>query len=415
MRAKAYEPGDATQRTDGRYRIHARAFLAQMGLKQIIRTETCYGQTKKEAAAAANQFVANARSEYLDTAKIPEKCTDTLAVYGRKWLKDVCKDRVKRSTWDGYSELFRTYVEEPDAAMPLLGKIAMKEVQPLHVLALYRYLNTSTNAREKKSSGRARALHAVLRQIFKNALTNGVIKEPLDLKLRGAFPRRKHRRPEAYTVEQLAAFLRAADEDRYRAFWYLFAMTGARPGELLALTRDDVDLDGLKITISKRLRIIPSRVRVAQEERWEIDDPKTPDSIREVLFPQELVPILQQHVGTGSAKAKARKRWGNRYGDLLFTTQGGLPVDWTNMRASYQRICARAKIEHPLKPYALRHSFATQQLDDGVPIELISEILGHADGGALARRTYVASRTSRQKPAAAAAGKRLRALTGTAG
>jgi len=84
------------------------------------------------------------------------------------------------------------------------------------------------------------------------------------------------------------------------------------------------------------------------------------------------------------------------------------------MHANYRRICERAEIEHPLKAYALRRTFMTHRLDDGVPIDLLAEIAGHANG-ALARKTYIAPRTARQKVAVEAVGRRLRALTGTAG
>jgi len=85
------------------------------------------------------------------------------------------------------------------------------------------------------------------------------------------------------------------------------------------------------------------------------------------------------------------------------------------MHANYRRVCERAEIEHPLKAYALRHTFMTHGLDDGVPIDLLAEIAGHADCGALARKTHIAPRTARQKVAVEAVGRRLRALAGTAG
>src|SRR5439155_26024683 len=78
--------------------------------------------------------------------------------------------------------------------------------------------------------------------------------------------------------------------------------------------------------------------------------------------------------------------------DLVFKTKYGNPLEWSSLRASYYRICERAKLgslqiraeKEPrfkplLKPYALRHTHATLELEDGVPLEVVSARLGHSD------------------------------------
>lgn len=52
---------------------------------------------------------------------------------------------------------------------------------------------------------------------------------------------------------------------------------------------------------------------------------------------------------------------------------------------------------------------ATMQLEDGVPLELVSERLGHSDTYFTAN-TYVVTRIERQQVAADAADKRLKAI-----
>lgn len=433
---------------DRRWRVYARAFLHQVrGTgKQVVTTKTVYGDSKKEAEAAAATWIAEEQEKYQKTGTVRQSCKDTLAVYGRKWLdgqKPTGPDGdLKRSTWEGYDALFRSYVEAPqDTKLPRVGPVRMRELEAQHVLDLYRYLNTTPNKRHQQSKGRAKALHAVLRRIFKHALTNKVIHDPLDLMLRGAFGRQKHRRPQAYTGEQLVAFLQAANADHYRLFWYLFAFTGMRPSELLALTVEDVDLSTLTVHVTKRLRRLPERLRSSPEVRFELDEPKTENSVHDVLLPEDVVPIVQQHLAMGAAKngksarAKARQQWVGRYGHLLFTTKSGEPVDWNNLRMNYQRICRRAGLgtfgiapekkagqsgparQAPfkplLKPYSLRHTHASVLLADGVPIEVISERLGHFKTS-FTMDTYVGKQTGRQKLATDALSKRAKLLnTGT--
>ena len=128
-------------------------------------------------------------------------------------------------------------------------------------------------------------------------------------------PTRLHTNPiRRVLVREGRDFLKAADASRYRAFWYLFAFTGMRPGELLALTRADVDLAQLTVTVSKRLYEIPTRFRTSPEEKWDVDEPKTENAEHEVGLPQHIVPILARHL---SVRRLSRGRWAK----LLFQTQ----------------------------------------------------------------------------------------------
>ncbi len=429
---------------EGLWRIRVHVFLAQSATgKQLVRTKTCAGETKEAAGLEADKFVVAIRDEFSKTGAVAAPFRETLAAYGRRWL-DARKPRgqdddLKLSTWHGYDETWRTYVEAADdPKMPQLGRIPMERLRAEHVQDLYSYLHATPDGRGQLRWGRARVLHAVLRQVLKAAYATKTTTDNLPAQLLGAFGRRQ-RRPrkvqKAYTGEQLAAFLKAADTDRYRAFWYMFAFTGMRPSELLALSREDVDLAGLKVSVSKRLRELPARWRTSPDEKWDIDEPKTENSIHDVELPRELVPILERHIGGGGpATEKARKRWSrSRWGRLLFQTASGQPVSWYNLRKNYERICRRAKLgtfgEQPakpegqsgppkqspfkplLKPYALRHTHATLSIEDGVPLEVVSDRLGHSDT-AFTSRTYVDTRPSRQRLAADAADKRLKALTG---
>ncbi len=433
---------------DGRWRVHARAFLAQNPLtgKQTVVTKTVYAPTEKEALAEADSWIADQRKDYQRTQTATKPCRESLAVYGRKWLEmkrpQSAVDDLKRSTWQGYSDTFRALIEEPAVGVPRLGVVRIDQLQAESVRALYQFLRDTPNARGEQNWGRARTLHVVLRQIVKYAYSHKATKEDLVGQLRGVFGRRKRRaRPEAYTGEQLVAFLKAAEPDRYRAFWFMFAFTGKRPGELLALTWPDLDLTARTMTINKRLRAVPERCRPSPEEKWEVDDPKTANSIAEVLLPSHLIPLLQAHGTQQQAEQKRRRRETatiGRYCDLVFTTSGGQPVDWNNLKGHYIRICRRARLgtfgvapvkqagrhgpgKHApftplLKPYALRHTHATLLLEDGVPIEVVSARLGHAKTS-FTYDTYIGKQTHRQHVAAEATDKRLAAVldTGTGG
>jgi integrase len=62
-------------------------------------------------------------------------------------------------------------------------------------------------------------------------------------------------------------------------------------------------------------------------------------------------------------------------GEWLFTNRGGGPMK--SIKKGFAAACERAGIED-LRPYDLRHSFATRLLDRGVHQYVISALLGHA-------------------------------------
>ena len=62
-------------------------------------------------------------------------------------------------------------------------------------------------------------------------------------------------------------------------------------------------------------------------------------------------------------------------GEWLFTNRKGEPIKAIKKR--FAATCARAGIEN-LRPYDLRHTFATRLLEQGVHHYVISALLGHA-------------------------------------
>jgi len=62
-------------------------------------------------------------------------------------------------------------------------------------------------------------------------------------------------------------------------------------------------------------------------------------------------------------------------GEWLFTNRDGKPMK--SIKKGFTNACVRAEIED-LRPYDLRHSFATRLLERGVHQYVISTLLGHA-------------------------------------
>jgi hypothetical protein len=62
----------------------------------------------------------------------------------------------------------------------------------------------------------------------------------------------------------------------------------------------------------------------------------------------------------------------------VFTTATGIPLDVRNVRRMFNAICEHAGLGRAWAPLDLRHTFVSLLSDDGMAIEKISRLVGHA-------------------------------------
>lgn len=166
------------------------------------------------------------------------------------------------------------------------------------------------------------------------------------------------RQPKSLDRVQAAAILTAVRGHRLEAWFHIMLGTGARPGEIAALTWSDVDLDAATVRIvatktGKRVRVL----RIA---------PSVADALRNHRKVQNEERLLMGD------------RWPVEYDHLVFRSEAGTPLDAANARRLVRTIAAQARIDH-LTPYELRHTHASILSDAGVHAEALSDRMGHSD------------------------------------
>jgi site-specific recombinase XerD len=82
--------------------------------------------------------------------------------------------------------------------------------------------------------------------------------------------------------------------------------------------------------------------------------------------------------------ADARRAAGIRGGTLFCTLAGGKASD-KYVRALLGRLAARAGVEKRVHPHGFRHTHAVELVAEGVPVNVISRQLGHANSSVTAR------------------------------
>ena len=133
----------------------------------------------------------------------------------------------------------------------------------------------------------------------------------------------------------------------YAAYFELLALTGARISEGLAVKASDINLDGQDLTF-----------RTLKKRR--------DDVFRVIPLPGEFVDRLQ-------ATFNLRK--------LQNTKRGRDSLLWPYSRQRIQQVSRElfdaANLED-FSPKALRHGFAVSALGRGLPLTLVSEMMGHS-------------------------------------
>ncbi|MFI6513571.1 tyrosine-type recombinase/integrase [Streptosporangium sp. NPDC050855] len=193
-----------------------------------------------------------------------------------------------------------------------------------------------------------------------------------------------------WTQHQCGAFLDITAEEWLHPLFQLAAYWGLRRGELVGLEWGDVGLDTRRV-----------HIRQAQPDD-ELDDTKTENSDRVITIDEETAATLKAWRKRQTAK---RLEWGEAWVDSgrVFTKENGEPLRPEYVSERFGTLAARAGLP-PVRFHDLRHGAATMLLTAGVPIKVISEILGHATSSFTSDvYTSVAEELSEQAAAAIAA------------
>ena len=156
------------------------------------------------------------------------------------------------------------------------------------------------------------------------------------------------------------------DMNRTKLGVLLSLQLGLRIGEVCGLQWGDVNFQARTITIARSLQRIenPDKSVGAPKTILVTLEPKTENSHRVIPLPAHLLLLLK------------RFYWSKPDGYVI--GENGGCVEPRTLRNRFQRIlsdCGLPQVNH----HALRHSFATGCVENGMDIKSLSELLGHAN------------------------------------
>ena len=169
------------------------------------------------------------------------------------------------------------------------------------------------------------------------------------------------RHSQSLTLAEAPALLEAAESWRLHAFIVLCLLTGVRSEEARALTWEHVDLEAGTISVWRSVRAH--------------GDAKTNRSRRTLKLP-EIAVEARRGQRQAQERADAGELWEER--GLVLTTSVGTGYESHNLRRDFRRVTAAAGLGARWVPKELRTLFVSMMSYQGVPVEEIARLAGHA-------------------------------------
>ena len=170
---------------------------------------------------------------------------------------------------------------------------------------------------------------------------------------------RERKLPLVLSKSEVTAILNCTNNCKHRAILALIYSSGLRIGELRSLKKEDIDSNRMLIHV---------RQAKGKKDRYTILSHKVLDLLRSYYL-------------------KYRPK------DFLFEGQKGGPYSAESVGQFLKRAVKKSKVTKSVILHTLRHSFATQLLEDGIGIAHIQKLLGHSNMSTTLIYTHIAVRT----------------------
>lgn len=336
---RRYGSGTVYQRADGKWSGQWSAGLDETG-RRLRRTVTA------ETEAAAWKAMSDARAKPSTRRR---RGGETVGEFLERWLEDVVRPTRRERTLVGYRSIVRLHLVPEFGPRDLRG-LSRRDVQA--------WVN-----RSKGSPVSVRHRLDCLRAALGRAQRWGLVdaNPAIDIDL----PAVTRRTVRAMRPEDANAVVAATAGEWFAPLVVVALHTGLRQGELLGLRWQDVDLRGRALTVHGSLSRLPG----ARGVRYVLTAPKSDASRR-------TVPLAPAAWAALDARKRAQMDGAGSWRGLVFA-HPDRPIDGTALTKDFQAALRRAGLE-AMRWHDLRHGTASLLIASGVPLAVVSAILGHS-------------------------------------
>lgn len=277
----------------------------------------------------------------------------TVAEYLRHYIDHLTG--VEQYTVDKYEEYLRNDIA------PILGDLALVKLREEDIARWVKHMEATPTRRKKPPSPKTiKNKHGFLSGALRAAVDRGLITSNPAAGRR--LPRRTGNEDgdadDDAEIRMLTRKEFGSLKDATTEYWQVFqeflVASGARWGEVAALKPTDVNRETGAVKVRRAWK--------KSSKGYHIGPVKTKRSKRTINLPLDLIGRLDYS-----------HEW-------LFVNRDGGPVRYSSFRRNvWDKAVARAGLNPPPTPHALRHTCGSWMLAKGIPITTVSRHLGHED------------------------------------
>lgn len=291
----------------------------------------------------------------------------TLDAWFNRWVEVYKKKSVRPNTLREYTNTYNKSIS------PYLGQRNINSLIKSDIQLLIDRASEDNYKYERQNK-----IKVILTDMFARAIEDDLmIKNPAKgVKLRAD----KEVKAFALSLEQQEEFFNTCKGTFYDNLYNVAVNTGLRPGELFALTLDDVNLEKGYIDVNKTL--VYQKYLDDDCKTFHIEPPKTKQSYRKVPINSECRKYLEKQLELKQIVKSKRPKQQN---DYLFVTKFNTPLNSVIYSDSIKAIIEQINLtrsfdnEFPkFSGHTFRHTFATRCFEAGVQPKVVQSYLGHA-------------------------------------
>lgn len=313
-----------------------------------------YDEVKEKLSKARLGIANQTAGESLTQKAVDNQENDSAAIMllfsqvAGEWLEEIAEKR-KYSTYVKYDSVYKAHIAEALGACRISGA-ATTELQE----KIFDHLSQKVLSESLQKS-----ICCIVNQILDFANRKYLLHIP---SLKNPPVKQKKKLVETLLKAEQARLLGHIYDkpDKFKTAVLLCLYTGLRLGELCALQWTDLDFRGRTLTVNRTVQRIAMQGCTTKTILMETD-PKSESSKRIIPLTDGVVGLLFQLKGEQSYVFGKEK-----------------PLDPRTMQYQFKRILKTAEIDNR-NFHILRHTFATNCIENGMDVKVLSEILGHSD------------------------------------
>lgn len=298
----------------------------------------------KWATGHNRQEILQSAARLLQPDKQPNTGNIAVPVFS-KWLDDynaTFRKRLCPTTRHNYEQLIRKHIN------PRIGNLKITEIDSGIIQRWFDDL-----CEDGKSEETIKKIRTIIKPAFDYAVDEGqMLHNPITKRTKINTKKGTHHK--ALPLEQSQEIKSRLNEltGRERIMMALLCYTGQRIGEVLGLRWEDIDF------VRKEIHLVRGITHPTRNQPV-VGSPKTENSIRVIPLAEQLITFLTPIQASG------------------YVVSGEKPLTFQQQKRSWEKIAKYFHIEG-YTAHDMRDTCATEWFEMGIPVEVVSKILGHS-------------------------------------